>query len=334
MRRRRLQLAGALGLALIVLAVVAYRRSGLLDLPEVPADLTPRSAGLAGFAAMEEAERALRGEIPARTPAVARAAEGLALARRGDPEAGLARLEAAAAAAPADLAVGNAFRMEVLRQRRAWQLGNDGRGGLLQAPPDWLRDRSISFFRRLAATRPEPEVRLQLAASLLDEMLLVPALEVRAGVTVEAAEILSRLLDGAAGPYYLPARYARGLIYLHRPANLLWSEKIDRALAPGREDLAICVAVARHLGVGSAAAQGRLALALGDTYAKEGRADRARSWWQLAATVGAADLRPAVIERMTWTDEEIRDRLEETLEAGLRDLDDPLSDMSRLWRPR
>lgn len=226
--------------------------------------------------------------------------------------------------------------MEVVRQRRAWQLGNDGRGGLLQEPPPWLRDRSVSFFRRLAATRPEPEVRLQLAASLLDEMLLVPALEVRAGVTVEAAEILSGLLHGprAAGAWYLPARYARGLIYLHRPANLLWNERIEAALAPAREDLALCVAVARHLDVGSAVARGRLALALGDTYAKEGQADRARSWWQLAATVGAADLRPAVIERLSWTDEEVRDRLEEVLEAGLRDLDDPLSDMSRLWSPR
>jgi hypothetical protein len=334
--RLRLQLAVAAGLALVALAAVAYRRSGLLDLPGVPEDLTARSASLVDFAAMEATERALRGEVPARSPAVARAVEGLAMIRRGDPEAGLDRMQGAVAAAPANLALGNAFRMEVLRERRAWQLSRDGRSGLLAEPAVWLRDRSVVFFRRLAATRAEPEVRLQLAAALLDEMLLTPALEVRAGVTVEASEILAGLLRGpdAVSPYYLPALYARGLIYLHRPANLLWSDQIDRSLAPARNDLALCVAVGRRLGVGSAAAQGRLALALGDTYAKEGQADRARSWWQVAAAVGTADLRPAVVERMSWTDEELRNRLEEALETGLSDLDHPLSDMSRLWSPR
>jgi tetratricopeptide (TPR) repeat protein len=257
----------------------------------------------------------------------------MARIRAGQAEAGLEQLEQAVRLAPENLALGNALRMQVFERRRTFQLENDGAQGLLRAPPAWLDRRSIAVFRRLAQEQPRRETRLQLAAALLDEMLLAPSLEVRAGVTFEALELLRGVLEESArGAYYLPARYARGLVYLYRPANLLWSDKIDAALRRARDDLAVCVATARQVGLESGNVGGRLALALGDTYAKEGLPERARSWWQIAHAVSPQEaVRARVRTRMTWADPQIIDRLERELDAELRQAERPLSDMSLLW---
>lgn len=336
--RRRAMIAVAGGVALSALGAAAFLRVGLLDLPAVPDDLTPERAGVEGFERLARDEQLIAsGTLPAAggaSEATALAAEGIAALRAGETERGLELLERAVRLEPSNLVLGNALRMEVFRLKRDWRLAADGAAGPLAELPAHLEERPLAFFRRLAETTSVPEARLQLAASLLDEMLLEPALEVRAGVTVEAMRILAELLEeeGGGGPYYLPALYARGLVYLHRPANLLWNESIENALAAARDDLALCVAVGRELDVGSSAVQGRLALALGDTYAKEGRPDRARSWWQIADAMGEGELRPRVMQRMAWRDRELLDRLEEELEREMRDLERPMSDMSVLWR--
>lgn len=332
-RARRLGFIGLAGLALALLALVAYRRSGLLGLPSVPSDLTAAEAGVDALATLRDTEAVLRGARPAANPTQALAAVAVAEIRAGRAEAGLAQLEQAVRQAPGDLALGNALRMQVFHQRRAFQLENDGAQGVMRSAPAWLEQRSIAAFRRLAREQPRRETRLQLAAALLDEMLLAPSLEVRAGVTFEALELLSNVLEAPGrGAYYLPARYARGLVYLYRPANLLWSDKIDAALQRARDDLPLCVAIARRVGLGAGPVGGRLALALGDTYAKEGRPSRARSWWQIAdALTGAGALRARVLTRMAWDDHRMIDGLERELEAELRQVDQPLSDMSLLW---
>jgi tetratricopeptide (TPR) repeat protein len=343
--RNRILAAVSGALVLGGLAATAYLRVGLLDLPPVPDDLTAARAGLEDFDALGELQLLLdgvasdSGELSSGEsrgsrgllgdPAIRLARSGLAAIRDGETESGLERLEAAVVLNPDNLVLGNTLRMEVFRLHREWRLSADGASGVLPAPPPYLAGRPVEFFRDLAATSPAPEAKLQLAAALLDQMLLTPALEVR----VEAMEILAQLLaEDAGGSYYLPALYARGLVYLHRPAHLLWSESIDRALTAARHDLALSVAVGRHLDLGTDLVQGRLALALGDTYAKEGRPDRARSWWQIADAVSASSLRPRVVQRMAWRDDEMIDRLAQVLEHELRDLDQPMSDMSVLWR--
>lgn len=327
-------MAGLAGVALAVLATVAYRRSGLLGLPVVPTGLTAAEAGVAQLQALRDADAALNGARPPATQVLALAAAGMADMRAGRAEAGLEQLERAVARAPDNLALGNALRMQVFRQRRAFQLESDGSQGLLRTPPAWLHERSILVFRRLVLEQPRRETRLQLAAALLDEMLLAPSLEVRAGVTFEALELLGGVLDGPGGSaYYLPARYARGLVYLYRPANLLWSEKIDAGLRRARDDLAVCVSIARRVGLASGSMGGRLALALGDTYAKENLPSRARSWWQIADALGGSRrVHTQVLARMAWDDHQVIDRLERELDAELRQVDQPLSDMSLLWQ--
>lgn len=344
--RKRALLAAAAVLLLGGLAATAFLRVGLLDLPEVPDDLTPARAGLDDFEALGELQHVFdsTGGPSARTeplapgsppddPAVQLALRGLAALHSGDAGGGLELLEAAVRRSPGNLVLGNTLRMEAFRLQRQWHLAADGASGVLPPPPPYLAGRPVGFFRELAESTPVPEAKLQLAAALLDQMLLTPALEVRAGVTVEAMEILAELLEeDAGGSYYLPALYARGLVYLHRPAHLLWTDSIEAVLSAARDDLALSVAVGRHLDLGTDAVQGRLALALGDTYAKEGRPDRARSWWQIADVVSEGALRPRVEQRMTWRNDEMIDELALVLELELRDLDQPMSDMSILWR--
>jgi len=76
-----------------------------------------------------------------------------------------------------------------------------------------------------------------------------------------------------------------------------------------------------------------LALTLGDAYAKEGKANRARSWWQISENASRDPaLLGAVRRRFAWQDDEMPDRLEAELEGRMLDLEHPLTDLSLMWQ--
>jgi len=162
---------------------------------------------------------------------------------------------------------------------------------------------------------------------------LFPALEIKAPSSVEAVEILTEILHDEKGVYYVPALYARGLNYLYRPFNLIWPEHIAAAANAASSDIGLAVAVGEKIGSGSETLKGELSLALGDAYAKEGKLNLARSWWQIANNVVRDEkFRTRVFTRLEWNDDEVSSNLEETLQHQMEDLDHPLSDLSFMWR--
>ena len=189
----------------------------------------------------------------------------------------------------------------------------------------------IAFLQQLAAQQPSREATLQLALAWVDEMLLYPALEIKAPASVESVHLLSAIL--VHDPTYVPALYGRGLNYLHRPARLVWPEAQKTVPDAASHDLGLCVALGRKIGGGSPRLVSTLALALGDAYAKEGHHDRARSWWQIAQNASSdADVRAAIERRWGWTDGEVLDRLESELEGRMLDLEHPMTDLALMWR--
>ena len=175
------------------------------------------------------------------------------------------------------------------------------------------------------------EAQLQLALAWVDEMLLFPALEIKAPSSVEAVRILTGLIDGGEEAY-VPALFARGLNHLHRPARLVWPESESTPLDAAAQDIGRCVAIGRKLGVGSKRLQALLSVALGDAYVKAGKFSVARSWWQVAQNLcGDAVVQEAVRRRYGWRDEEILDGLEAELDRGRSELDRPMTDLAMMW---
>ncbi len=291
-------------------------RAGLLGLPPVPAGTTLESSGLGGLGRLAAEAASLK------THPMAQESAG---------ERGLAELRTALAAAPDDLVLGNAYRMAVLHLTRA-HFAAAARAGELAPPlPAWLEGEPIRLLERLHREHPGRETALQLALGWVDQMLLYPALEVKAPASVEAVEVLTAVLDGE-DPGYVPALYARGLNYLCRPARLVWPESRKAAPDAASRDLGTAVAIGRRLGVGSPRLKATLALALGDAYAKEGRASLARSWWQIArAASGDPAIRAAAARRFGWGDRELLDRLEAELDRRMQDLETPFTDLALMW---
>jgi hypothetical protein len=220
--------------------------------------------------------------------------------------------------------------MAVFRLRRA-ALEDVSRTSLAARLPAPLGGEPLEFLKRFAAEHPSREADLQLALAWVDEMLLYPALEIKAPASIESVEILSAVLERQ--PHYVPALYGRGLNYLHRPARLVWPESQAAPPDAASRDLGLCVALGRAVGGGSPALVSTLALALGDAYAKEGRGEKARSWWQIAQNQSRdAAVRAAVERRWSWTDAELLDRLEAELQTRMLDLDRPMTDLSLMWR--
>jgi hypothetical protein len=312
---------------------VALLRGGLLGLPSPPPGTTAASAGIEDLAALGARAGQLEpGRLAARAdPALAMAAEGLDLVRRGEVESGLERMRAAVLAAPEDLVIGNAYRMQVFHLRRAALAVEPGRDGLSPAMPAALEGQPVAFVERLAREHPCRETRLLLALSWADEILLFGALEIKAPASVESVKLFSEILE--ENPSYVPALFGRGLNYLHRPARLVWPEIEKAAADAASRDFGRCVAIGRKLGGASPRLTGTLAMALGDAYAREGRPERARSWWQIARNAcGDADLREAIHRRFDWQDAEMLDRLENELATRMLDLDHPLTDLAVMWR--
>ncbi len=323
----------ALAVAVVAaIAVLAVRRGGLLDLPPVSDSVTAESAGLADLDRLRrralELDEARAGDPDA---ALVAASTGLKAVRDGEVERGLDSLRHALRLAPSDLVLGNAYRMTVLRLRRAALNDASARAVLAGRLPPAIEREPIAFLETLEREHPSREATLQLALAWVDELMLFPALEIKAPASVESVHLLSRILERE--PAYVPALFGRGLNYLHRPSSLVWPEAKKMAPDAASHDLAQCVAIGRKIGGGSPLMVGTLAMTLGDAYAREGRFETARSWWQIAQNAGDdPQLREAARRRFAWADREVPDRLEQELATRMSDLDHPLSDLAILWQ--
>ena len=320
-------------LAIIAVAAVAWFRVGLLDLPAIPADVTLAASGLNDLESLKGLDDYLRAasEGPAPTPGAALARQGLAAAHRGDEAAGLETMRQAIRREPDNLVLANAYRMECFQLRRDFLKSAAAHSSLLPPFPAHIAKEPISFFESLASEHPSRETKLHLALAWVDEMLLFPALEIKAPASVEAVNLLSTVLDGN-NPDYVPALFARGMNHLHRPARLVWPEAEKYPPDAAARDLARCIALGRMFRAGSNRLQARLAIGLGDAYVKAGMLGKARSWWQIAQNLSHdGDLQDATRRRYSWRDEETLDRLEEELDKVRGELTRPMTDLSMMW---
>jgi len=325
-----------------VIGAVAWCRVGALGLPPAPPGLTLEQTGVANLDQLQRLDRYVRGDdavddaslqdVGASTREAARLTrEGLVLARGSDPASGLALMRQGVRRDPSDLVFANAYRMIVFQLRREHLRSADETNELTPHFPKYLEHQPITFFEQLAKTAPCREVRLQLALAWVDEMLLFPALEIKAPASVESVKILTEIIDDGH-PGYVPALFARGLNHLHRPARLVWPETDKTRLDAAAQDIGLCVSIGRQFHVGSKRLQARLAITLGDAYVKAGRFGVARSWWQIAQNLCKdADLQEAVRLRYTWRDEELVDRLEEQLDRARSHLAVPMTDLALMW---
>jgi hypothetical protein len=259
------------------------------------------------------------------------AAEGLAAIRGGDAQRGLDRMREAFERAPRDLVVGNAWRMAAMSLKRDF-IADPSRGGTeTERLPAWLAREPLATLERMDREQRGREVTVQHALAWADEIVLFHALEIRAPANVESVKLLTEVLERE--PAYVPALFGRGLGYLHRPVRLVWPEARKAAADAASRDFALAVAVGNRIGGASPRLRATLALALGDAHAREGRPDRARSWWQVAGNAsGDETIRAAVRRRFGWRDEEMLDRLGVELEARLLDRSDPVTDLAVMWR--
>jgi hypothetical protein len=325
-----------------VTVVVAWSRVGLFDLPRVPRDVDIRSTGLSELHAAMQLDDYVRAEpntaelLSSRMPthvsvAAGKVRSGINLMEAPEITLALETMRDGVRREPANLVLGNAYRMEVFRLRRDFLNEARKRGELTPQFPPHLDRQPIAFFEELVREHPSRETKLQLALSWVDEMLLFPALEIKAPSSVEAVRILTDILANG-NEFYVPALFARGLNHLHRPARLVWPEADKTPPDAAARDIGLCVAIGRKVGGGSPRLQATLAMTLGDAYVKAGRRNVARSWWQIAQNLCRDDdIQQAVRRRYGWHDEEILDRLEEELDRARTELDHPMTDLALMW---
>jgi hypothetical protein len=335
-RRRWLWPVAAVGLATIALA--AFTRVGMLDLPAPPSGLSLDESGLADLDGLKRIDDYIRGNNSPNTLQETETAEAARLVRKGlelieqdDAARGLELMRDGARRAPRNLAMGNAYRMAVFDLQRKYLMSSHKSALLTPEFPPHLANQPVAFFEKLAGEINAREVRIQLALAWVDRMLLFPALEIKAPSSVEAVDLLTELIEGE-GAGYVPALFARGMNHLHRPARLVWPESDKTPPDAAVRDIGLCVAIGREFGVGSDRLQANLAIALGDAYVKAGRLGVARSWWQIAQNLSnEADVKDAVRRRFGWSDEEALDRLEAELDRARSNLTDPMTDLAFMW---
>ena len=321
--------------ALLALGTVAWLRTGMLDLPSVPRSVTRESAGLAGLDQMKMLNAAIWSDSPQAVQSLSRGAalvhQGIISQRNGDTVAGLDQMRQGMRLEPGNLVLANAYRMVVFSLRRDFLAASRRDAVLTPKFPPELDRQPIAFFEELERQRSTRETKLNLACAWVDEMLLFPALEIKAPASVEAVDLLSGILE-KENPDYVPALFARGLNHLHRPSRLVWPESAKTGPDAAARDLGLCVAIGRRFHAGSARLQASLALSLGDAYVKTGRLGVARSWWQVAQNLcHEPDLQAAVHRRYGWQNEEILDRLEEELDQTRNELEHPMTDLALMW---
>lgn len=314
-------------------------------LPDVPATITAREAGLEALPQL--AEEAKRIEMPSAaavgdplqgTPSrpvddpIERVRLALESIDHGAGAEGLTSLSEALRASPSDLVIGNAFRMTVYRLNRAAREAAAARGEHTVVLPEYLRGEPLATLERLAVAtaKPSREIRLQIALGHVDRMVLEPALEIRAPESIESVRHLTDLLRDE--PYYVPALVARGLNHLNRPRHLVWPEHPGPAPDAASADLARAAAVGRRVGAAPRRVEATVLVLLGDAYAHEERPGLARSWWAFArGRAGGREESRALDDRLSWPDSNLSDRIEQRLEERMADTDHPVSDLSFLW---
>ncbi len=323
-----------------LLVTLAFLRSGVLALPRIPGGVTVAEAGLADLEKMWRADSVLHSKHLSdslsfdATESLRQAVRGLQSIRAGETERGLSIIQEAVRSDPQNLVLGNLLRMEVFRLKHDWLIKAAKAGELAPQLPDYLEKQPVQFFTLLWEQAPVREVKLQLALAYVDELLLHPALEVKAPASVRSVELLTAILEDTSRQerFYVPALFARGLNYLFRPTNLVWPERIKAPPDAASRDIALAVAVGRKSGAGSARLKARLCLFLGDAYAREGKFNRARSWWQVANNMFPDEkFRTQVFERLRWEDRDVPGKLDSTLAQMLLDFDHPVSDLRFMW---
>lgn len=311
----------SVGAVVAVMAALAWWRVGLLDLPRIPSRVTAGGAGLDGLESSQEVDRAVRDAIRSSRE------------RLGEGEALLEEIRSRVLKAPASLPLGNAYRMEVFRMRRDFLNASRAAGNLTPQFPPHLDKQPIEFFEELDRAHPSRETKLQLALAWVDEMLLFPALEIKAPSSVQSVDVLTELLNEPGNEYYVPALFARGLNHLHRPARLVWPESSKTPIDAAARDIAKCVAIGRKVKAGSTRLQAIMAMTLGDAYVKAGRYSVARSWWQIAQNISHDDeIQQSVRRRYGWSNEEVLDKLEEELDRARTNLQQPMTDLALMWQ--
>jgi predicted RNA-binding protein YlxR (DUF448 family) len=362
------------------LAVFAWSRVGLLDLPSVPRDLELEQTGLADLEGMARLDAAIHASeltiddwTPPRSPlqkpvssltpeqraaqhdarnltqAAQLVRQGLDLIAMKRPEDGLSVMRSGLMLDPDNLVLSNAYRMACFRLRRAALAearravaGPVAAAGAVDAVfPAYLAGQPIGLLETLVEKHPSRQTRLALALAWVDDMLLFPALEIKAPASVESVRQLTAIIEGLRpdgqkvsepSAYYVPALFARGLNHLHRPARLVWPEADKTPPDAAVQDIARCIAVGRKFDVGSSRLQATLAIALGDAYVKFGRSQNARSWWQIAQNLCRDEaIQQAVFRRYAWQDEDVLDRLEAELDRARAELDEPMTDLRLMW---
>jgi len=315
------------------LGIFAWSRSGLLDLPSIPSSLTLESTGLGSLEEMKHlnAEISSTNSDMKLSPAAAMVQSGLAACRAGSVSNGLDQIRQGIRLDPNNLVLANAYRMTVFGLRRDFLASARQQSSVIPQFPPELDHQPIRFFEELDRVRPSRETKLHLALAWVDEMLLFPALEIKAPSSVQAVDLLTQVVDKGE-PGYVPALYARGLNHLHRPSRLVWPESAKTPRDVAAQDIGRCVAIGRRFHVGSSRLQATLALSLGDAFVKAGRLGVARSWWQIAQNLCREDeIQSAVRRRYAWQNEEILDRLEEELDRGRSSLEHPMTDLAFMW---
>lgn len=331
-------------IAVAGVAVAAWSRVGLLDLPSAPSGITADASGLARLEYLHTVDEAMRQAIASQWQRLSSGGAARAVPNEQHPAPNVAEhleeIQKRVQKAPDNLAIANGYRMEVFRLRRDFLNEARKRGEITPQFPEYLDKQPIKFFEELVREHPSRETKLSLALAWVDNMLLFPALEIKAPSSVQSVDILTEILSEPGNEYYVPALFARGLNHLHRPARLVWPESAKTPIDAAAHDIAKCVAIGRKLGVGSKRLQATLAMTLGDAYLKAGRFSLARSWWQIAQNTlphgASADgpdqrLMQAIMRRYAWRDEEMLDRLEEELDRSRSELEHPMTDLALMW---
>lgn len=324
----------------VALVVGAGGCSKLTGLPPVPADLTAEGIGMTDLArAASEApqlsqppDQAEQAEFASSAPTSPLDLARWALTRieAGDKRAGLEMLGRSVASDPESLVLGNAFRMATYRLKRQELAASKRRGEIAPELPAYLSQEPLATLGRIAAESPGPQIQLQIALYQVDVMILNPALEIKAPASIESTRLLTEILAGQ--PHYVPALYARGLNYLFRPRHLVWPEDPKPPRDAASRDLSLAAAAALQVGGAPARLRALVLMTLGDSHAHQDDMPRARSWWMLARETGADErTKNGIKTRMSWTDADGPDSMEQLLEEYMSNQEHPLSDLTFLW---
>ena len=223
--------------------------------------MTGRSRLVAWLAAGVSVAAALSGcsrvtGLPAVPGSLTRADAGLDGIEPVDSVSDLRVLADRLEANPSSLVLGNAFRMEVYRQKRQFLAEAKARGERSPAFPNVLSAEPLATLTRIAAKNPATELRVNIGLAYVDRMVLDPALEVRAPASIDSVHAFTSVL--VDHPYDVPALVGRGLNHLNRPGKLVWPEHPAPPADAASHDLALAAAVGAKVGGASERVKGIL----------------------------------------------------------------------------